>query len=483
MKKVIKSLFIATLILLTAIFALVGCGKDEPCAHKWSEWATLEEGDCVTAEKLLRTCEKCGATENKTTPAAGHTESDWILDKEATCSEDGAKHTECSDCGATISTEAILATGEHNYENYSCAGCGLTSSDCFTFTYLSETDSYEVAVNATSKNTLPANVIIPSTYEGKSVTSIGKNAFNSCNGLNSITVPDSVVTISKMAFFWCTGLKSVTIGNGVTTIGDFAFQYSAVTNVTFGSSVTSIGKGAFQYTNLAGRIIIPDSVEIISQNAFYSCYDITDVTIGNSVTTIGDQAFYNCHALTSITIPDSVTTIGNQAFYNCNKLTNIIIGSGVASIGENIFNCTSLSGITVDESNQHYKSIDGNLYTKDGKTLVKYAAAKADSSFVIPEGVEIIGDKAFANCRNLSTVTFSDGVKVIGKDVFENCLYLFSVTIPSSVTTIGDNAFKDFRTLRYVYYAGTEEQWASISIGSNNSHLTDATIQYNYVAE
>ena len=130
---------------------------------------------------------------------------------------------------------------------------------------------------------------------------IGKNAFQSCSGLTSITIGNSVTSIGESAFNECSSLISVTIPNSVKSIGNYAFQScSGLTSVTIGNSVTSIGYYAFEY-----------------------CSGLTSVTIPNSVTSIGKQAFNGCSGLTSITIPNSVTSIGSNAFSGCSELADV----------------------------------------------------------------------------------------------------------------------------------------------------------------
>ena len=95
-----------------------------------------------------------------------------------------------------------------------------------------------------------------------------------------------------------------------------------------GKAVTEIAKYAFSFQDAdvlisATKIVIPDSVTSIGNNAFISCHSLTSVTIGNSVTSIGYRAFYGCSDLTSVTIPNSVTSIGFKAFEYCTKLTSV----------------------------------------------------------------------------------------------------------------------------------------------------------------
>ena len=91
-----------------------------------------------------------------------------------------------------------------------------------------------------------------------------------------------------------------------------------------------------------------------------------------------------------------------------------------------------------------------------------------------------IGEKAFYSCDNLTSVTLGENSQLttIGDDAFYGCTSLMSVVIPDSVTTIDYYAFYYCTSLTDVYYTGTEEQWNAISIGSNNSPLTNATRRY-----
>ena len=92
------------------------------------------------------------------------------------------------------------------------------------------------------------------------LTIIGTEAFWSCTGLTSITIPDSVQSIGKEAFYKCTGLTSITMGNGVTKIGEDAFR--GCTGLT--------------------SVIIGDGVTRIDSFAFRGCTGLTSVTLGNN---------------------------------------------------------------------------------------------------------------------------------------------------------------------------------------------------------
>ena len=223
-------------------------------------------------------------------------------------------------------------------------------------------------------------------------------------------------------------IKNVVINNGVKSIGNYAFySRSGLTSITIPNSVTSIGDCAFMF-----------------------CKGLTSITIPNSVTSIGAQAFQYCEGLTSITIPNSVTSIGSHAFSCCEGLASVTIGNSVTSIGSSPFwNSTGLTSINVAEDNLNYASIDGVLYSKDKKTLIKCPEGKT-GSFIIPNSVTSIEDYAFYDCKGLTSITIPNSVINIGKYAFSGCTGLTSVTIPNSVTSIGDLAFDGCKELTSV---------------------------------
>ncbi|MBR6188985.1 MAG: leucine-rich repeat domain-containing protein [Prevotella sp.] len=125
-------------------------------------------------------------------------------------------------------------------------------------------------------------VVIPASvfYDGVeyNVTSIGTDAFFKCNGLTSVTIPNSVTSIEGWAFSDCSSLTSITIGN----------------------NVKSIGASAFKECNGLTSITIPNSVTSIGQNAFSDCSSLTSITIGSGVKSIGGRAFASCKNLTDV---------------------------------------------------------------------------------------------------------------------------------------------------------------------------------------
>ncbi|HIY98328.1 MAG TPA: leucine-rich repeat domain-containing protein, partial [Firmicutes bacterium] len=216
----------------------------------------------------------------------------------------------------------------------------------------------------TSSGTLLAGCKSSVIPKDGSVTSIGRYAFYDCIGLTSITIPDSVTSIGYEAFYGCWGLKSITIPDSVTYIGGYVFyhcrglisinymgtmeQWSEIekkddwrdgydtadftitcTDGELDKDDNQIGfiieDGVLkEYKGNAFKLVIPDGVISIGEDAFYGCSSLISITISGSVTRIEDWAFSDCSGLTSITISSNVTSVGARAFEGCDSLKNII---------------------------------------------------------------------------------------------------------------------------------------------------------------
>ena len=378
-------------------------------------------------------------------------------------------------------------------------------------------------------------LIIPSEYNAKPVTSIGKDAFFHCTGLTSVTIPDSVTSIGYSAFDGCTGLTSVTIGGSVTSIGSYAFDgcseiasisgssdviskvakqsspKSFVGNITSGTSVMA---GAFSGMTGLTSVTIPDSVTSIGDDAFYGCNNLQDIYITDIVAwcyiaglsslmyngASNKKLYINNELATSITLPDGVKAISSYAFYNCTGLTSITIPNSVTSIGEVAFNgCSKLQDIYITDI-AAWCNISGLYslmgYSSSNKKL--YINNKLATSITIPNGVTSIGNYAFSYCSGLTSVTIPNSVTSIGSYAFNGCTGLTRVTIPGSVTSIGawsfggckgltsitipdsvtsidDYAFWDCTGLTSITFKGTIEQWNAISKGSAWEYRVPAT--------
>ena len=166
------------------------------------------------------------------------------------------------------------------------------------------------------------------------------------------------------------------------------------------------------------------------------------VVVPDAVTYIGDYAFSGCKDLVEVILSDQVEDIAYTAFWDCDNLEYIKIGAGLTKISKYglIGDCWKFKRFDVSKENKNFKSVDGNLYTKDDD-LLYYAIGKKEESFIVPCGVRKIGPFAFACCKYLKSVVIPEGVETIGEAAFE-CAELTEIILPKSLNEIGEGAFE-----------------------------------------
>ena len=349
---------------------------------------------------------------------------------------------------------------------------------------------------AFQQNSGAKRVVLP-----PSTVYIGHGALRDCSALTSVSLPDSMSNRLFLDMFeGCTNLKSVDIPDGITDIyeGDLAScpnwtdiyydnwgrVWNRVVsnvrdsipdrmNVHFKDNIYdsgSCGENVTWTLTADGTLTISGTGAMTdytydSRSPWYSCRThIKRVVMQQGVTSIGDHAFWDCSGLTSVTIPDGVTSIGDSAFSGCTALTSVTIPGSVTSIGGGAFSgCTSLTSVAIPSS---VTEIGGSAFS----------GCSGLTSVTIPDGVTSIGGDAFSGCAALTSVEIPNGVTAIGGSTFSNCIRLAKVTIPKSVTSIGKNAFYYCESIADVYYDGTEEDWAKISISSGNEDLLAAAL-------
>ena len=207
-----------------------------------------------------------------------------------------------------------------------------------------------------SASTVSYDIEIPSELNHHPVTAIGEDAFRGCSALKKVTIPQSVTSIGDYAFGECVSLKTLSFGENsfgenietnIKTIGNSAFNHcNDLESVTIPQSVTSIGKDAFRFCNNMKSLAINGAIESMGARAFAGCISLKTLSLGENIKTIGHFAFADCSSLTNVTIPQSVTSIGNYVFRYCTLLKNVTIPEKVTTIGLGTFSyCKQLEYI------------------------------------------------------------------------------------------------------------------------------------------
>ncbi len=191
------------------------------------------------------------------------------------------------------------------------------------------------------------------------------------------------------------------------------------------------------YSDQVVEVVLNPGVTAIGEAAFYEFSQLEKVTLPTTLQTIGDGAFVGCSKLSQMPLNEGLVRIGEYAFQNT-ALTSIRIPSSVTEINEYSFAVLegTLQSIDVDPGNALYASVDGVLFSKDGKTLIAYPRAREADAYAIPPTVTAVGDYAFWNAR-VREVSIPYGVQVLGNGAFYRS-YITSLVLPDSITEVGD---------------------------------------------
>lgn len=235
--------------------------------------------------------------------------------------------------------------------------------------------------------------------------------------------------------------------NGVkaSTIKETGFYYSGwdkkyqFDKLILPNTLTSIGENAFDSCGNLAEVEIPSSVELINAGSFNYCTTLSKINIPEGVETIGAGAFANCYALSEINLPSSLATIGEFSFSSCGFVSFTLPKQFTVVPAGMLYSCKTLTTVI----------FEGNITTIGASA---FADCDALTSFTIPDTVTTIGEGAFDNCNNLETVTLpsNENFTELSKSLFMGCDKLTSITIPASVTKIGDEAFSSCKSLKSI---------------------------------
>ena len=263
------------------------------------------------------------------------------------------------------------------------------------------------------------------------------------NSETSYTVPDGVKTICYGAFSSCISLHEIILPETIEIIDNCAFfNCLNLKNINLTSNIRYIGKNAFNNCYNLTEITLPELVDSIETGTFSGCSNLEKINVSDNLKSYGEIAFFGCVKLQNFRFPKSLTTIGCATFTNCQSLTEINIHNNITTIAKGAFShCKNLTTINVSSENANYSAQDGVLYNKDGSCLLVYPSGKQDTSFVIPSSVTHINDQAFYGAIHIKEITIPSSIEDIGLSAFSECPMLNKVTIENGIENIGTFVF------------------------------------------
>lgn len=383
-----------------------------------------------------------------------------------------------------------------------------------------------IADRAFANCTVIESISIPGTVAkiGSAVSTLEYLPFYKCSSLKNIIFEDGVDEIFLAAYinsnylrarglFEDCPLEEVYVGRNIkySNSGFWPFfeenpsiyGYSAfygqekLTKITFGETVTDIPPYLF-YKNASLTLMTLPAVKNIGKAAFRSCSKLTTLNLGTNLEVVGDETFYDCKNITKLTFPDATKAIGNRAFFGCASVTEVTVGSGLESIGDSVFyNCSSFTALVLPDgfTNMGVSAFEGCsklTIAKLGSSL-NFIPQKAFkdcislSEIVVPSSVSCIDDQAFYNDSGMATITMNEGLQTIGDEVFWNNSGVVQFSIPGTVTSIGSNCFYGCTHASYFTFCDGDEpliinnvNCRSSIIDATHSSYTDRIYDYFY---
>lgn len=202
--------------------------------------------------------------------------------------------------------------------------------------------------------------------------------------------------------------------------GPIRYGYSAfynqpnLTKVTISSTVTEIPAYLF-YKNASLTLTSLPKVKKIGASAFQDCSKLTTLNLGQDLQVVGNDAFNGCSNVTKLTFPDATTTIGARAFQNCSSVTEVTVGKELKTIGASAFlNCKSFTAL------------------------------------LLPDEFTTMGESAFEDCIKLTVAKLGKSLTAVPARAFKNCIALSEMRVPATAKSIGDEAFYNDYTLAVV---------------------------------
>lgn len=396
----------------------------ELITHSFGNWIIDKEATCINEGKKYRICTDCEYRQEWIIDTTSHNwENKYTIDKEATCGEEGSKSVHCSVCDATTDVTVInkLAhswnegniikeptSTEEGVKVYICNVCGMNKEEAVPIiedkkeSIASGTCGDEVFWELSEDGTLTIF------GEGDVVSSSKWDPYK--DAISKVIVDDGVTSLPSKAFYEYSILKDVVIADSVISIGSMAFfECKCLSNIELSSNLESISYMQFSYCSSLKHIELPEKLRYISESAFYNCYNITEITL-----------------------KDNVETIDKSAFSGCEKLGSLYINSEIENVNYMAFNSCPVKKIYFDGSIQEWISIKWginsletgwNLYINNNGTY------QLIDHLIIPSDVNKINTYAFKGCSSLKSVEINENVILIETDSFLACDSLESVDI------------------------------------------------------
>ena len=328
----------------------------------------------------------------------------------------GPKYTETYDAGTYLSSLRSPTRTGYIFDGWYRNGVKKTSLTIVENTTLvarwtydaSDILMFEGGTVYAKSTSISGEIVIPSTWNGVTITAIKSAGFVGCNQITKIVVPSTVSSIPSGCFAGCTALTEMElpfIGTSATASGSNG-NFGKLFGTSSYSGTTVCTQHYDSYSSTTNKFYIPSGLQTVRITdatrvpdwAFENISMIRKVTLNDGVTSCGVSAFNGCTSLTEFEGLQDVSGIGDYAFCDCTRLSGFTLGSRVTTIGEGAFiRCKSLTSLNLPST---ISVIKANAFF--GCTALSRLGSNVEGSFVIPKSVTSIGRWAFGACTRMT---------------------------------------------------------------------------------
>lgn len=304
---------------------------------------------------------------------------------------------------------------------------------------------YEEAANVTDLGNVFQRQKISSFDELRfftSLTSIPENAFEGCQSLKSITIPEGVSRIGSGAFRNCLSLESISIPSSVTEIQSYALENcSSLEELALPEALENLGDYALSGLSSVKSIDLPENMSV-GQGVFKGWKSLTSIEIPSNWTELPNDAFKDCSNISEIIVPDNIVSLGRSCFEGCESLMSLSLPEGLRYLKSYAFQrCSSLESIVIPEGAEIDTS-EGNYALFSGCSSLKEVS--------LPSSWHEFGDDYFHGCSSLESFTVPDGILLLKGRCFKGCVSMVSVDLPESLLEIQEDCFYGCTSLKSV---------------------------------
>ena len=287
---------------------------------------------------------------------------------------------------------------------------------------------------------------------------IGYRAFFGCRALDGVHLPKGLTDIESEAFYGCRSLSRITIPESVTHLGHGAFKNcSALREVIFRGELEALNGYTFENAASLVRVLLPKGLRAIVYACFRGCTALTDLTLPDTLEEIHGAAFENCTSLTSLRfcrdLESGERMRREPPFAGCTALTEFFLESSVRR-ADWLPTAPALTAIRVSPDHPTFVSIDGVLYSKDKRTLLRVPGGLT-GPFTVPRGVTAIAPYALCGCTGITAVSLPSSLRTVGEGAFRGMTALTALSLPGKVSEVGKEALADCTALTALHLPGS----------------------------